>query len=95
MTELLLPDRNNPRECLEWALRTLDAFSRKENRGILGAHQARSIARNLLAAALKADPLLHAHPMLRKGGLLYRNRRSGEKRHLEKLLGELPQPNPG
>lgn len=92
MTELNLPDRSNPRECLEWALKTLDAFSRKEFRGILGANQARSIARELLQSALKADPNLHAHPMLHKNGQLYHRRTSGERRHLEKLLSHLPGP---
>ena len=91
MTELSLPDRSNPRECLEWSLRTLDAFSRKEFRGILGADQARSIARELLQSALKADPNLYAHPMLRKSGQLYHRRTSGEKRHLEKLLALPPE----
>lgn len=98
MTELLLPDRNNPEECLVWALRTLDALSRKENRGMLGAHQVRSVARRLLDEVLSQNPHLHSHPMLRKHGQLYQNRRSGEKRHLEKLLANLPRPplpNPG
>jgi hypothetical protein len=85
MTDLVLPDRSNPRECLEWALRTLDAFSRKERRGVLAVKEIQGIARNLLAAALKADPSLHDHPMLRKNGQLYHRRAAEEKRYREKL----------
>jgi len=86
VTEVQLPDRTNPKECLEWALRTLDWFSGPQNRNALGADQIRGIARNLLAAALKEDPKLHAHPMLRKNGMLYRRRIPGEKKFLDKLL---------
>jgi hypothetical protein len=92
VTDLVLPDRSNPKECLEWGLQTLDVFSRKELRGALGAKAIQAVARRLIAEALKADPNLYAHRALKKWKPLYRKNLPSQKQsHLEKFL---PKPNP-
>lgn len=86
MTDLLLPDPNQPKECLEWALRTLDLFSRKERRGVLAVKQIQGIARHLVNVALLKDPSLHNHPMLRKHGQVHHHRKTDVPAHQVKLL---------